>query len=199
MIASTLNQVFPQTADGELNSNVIDDLYRSIQLLSDAHPMRSRFLASVGDIYFIRFRRSQCPSASWNDTQMHTYAVKYGTVLQHRFKEKGAVGDIQNSVSMSEEAVRLTPDGHPDKPSFLNNLGNSLLRRFERLGDPSDMTKSVSVKEEAVRLTPDGHPDKPSMLNSFGNSLLRRFQRLGDSGDMNQSVSVEEEAVTTDS
>jgi hypothetical protein len=47
-----------------------------------------------------------------------------------------------------EEAVRLTADGHPDKPSILNNLGNSLLRRFERLGDLSDMNKSVSVKEE---------------------------------------------------
>jgi hypothetical protein len=94
-------------------------LYRSIQFLPDAHPIRSRFLAGVGDISFIRFRRSQCQdalgkavsifqeamlSAPWNDTQIYT-AVKYGVVVQHRFKEKGAVDDIQKSVSVTEEAV----------------------------------------------------------------------------------------------
>ncbi|KAF8139302.1 CHAT domain-containing protein [Mycena galopus ATCC 62051] len=39
---------------------------------------------------------------------------------------------------MKEDAVQLTPDGHPDKPSLLSSLGNSLLGRFERLGDPED-------------------------------------------------------------
>jgi hypothetical protein len=79
---------------------------------------------------------------------------------------------MNKSVSVFEEAVRLTADGHPDKSSRLNNLGISLSRRFERLGDLSDMNKSVSVMEEAVRLTADGHPDKPSRLNNLGNSLL---------------------------
>jgi hypothetical protein len=57
----------------------------------------------------------------------------------------GDLSDMNKSISLKEEAVRLTADGHPDKPSRLNNLGISLLRRFERLGDLSDMNKSVSV------------------------------------------------------
>jgi hypothetical protein len=102
---------------------------------------------------------------------------------------------MNKSVSVFEDAVRLTADGHPHKPSFLNNLGNSLLGRFKRLGDLSDITKSVSVFEEAVRLTPDGYLGKPSFLNNLGISLLGRFERLGELSDMTMSVSVKEEAV----
>jgi hypothetical protein len=101
---------------------------------------------------------------------------------------------MNESVSVKEESVRLTPDGHPDKPLGLNHLGISLLRRFDRLGDPSDMNKSVSVIEEAVRLTPDGHSDKPSMLNNLGSSLLRRFERLGDPSDIEITRKTFEEA-----
>jgi hypothetical protein len=82
-----------------------------------------------------------------------------------------------------------------DKPSRLNNLGNSLFYRFERLGDLSDINKSVLMKEDAVQLTPDGHPDKPSRLNNLGNSLAHRFERLGDLSDINKSVLMFEDAV----
>jgi tetratricopeptide (TPR) repeat protein len=102
---------------------------------------------------------------------------------------------MNKSVLMLEHAVQLTPDGHPDKPSWLTNLGSSLLSRFERLGDLGDMNKSVLMKEHAVQLTPDGHPDKPSRLNNLGSSLSSRFQRLGDLGDMNKSVLMLEHAV----
>jgi hypothetical protein len=103
--------------------------------------------------------------------------------------------DLNKSVSIREDAVHLTPDGHTDTPSILNNLGNSLLKRFERLGDLEDLNKSVSIREDAVRLTPDGHPDKPLMLNNLGGSLLRRFERVGDLEDLNNSVLRGEDAV----
>jgi len=112
-----------------------------------------------------------------------------------RSERLGDLSDMNKSVSVLEEAVRLTPDGRPDKLSSLSNLGSSLLRRFERLGDLSDMNKSISMFEEAVQLTPDGHPDKLSLLSNLGSSLLRRFERLGDLSDMNKSVSVKEKAV----
>ncbi|KAJ7199961.1 TPR-like protein [Mycena pura] len=103
--------------------------------------------------------------------------------------------DINQSVEMLESAVQLTPDGHPDTPSRLSNLGNSLSRRFERLGDLSDINKSVLMFEDAVKLTPDGHPDKPSRLSNLGSSLLGRFERLGDLSDINKSVLMKEDAV----
>ncbi|KAJ7894712.1 hypothetical protein B0H14DRAFT_3646503 [Mycena olivaceomarginata] len=95
------------------------------------------------------------------------YLADLGTSLLRRFERLGSLLDINKAVVMLEGPVARTPDGHPDKPSQLNNLGISLVRHFERL---------------------DGHPDKPSRLNNLGNSLLSRFERLGDLDDLNQSV-----------
>jgi hypothetical protein len=102
---------------------------------------------------------------------------------------------MNKSVLMFEHAVQLTPDGHPDKPSMLNNLGTSHLRCFERLGDLDDMNKSILMFEHAVQLTPDGHPDKPSRVSNLGNSLSHCFKRLGDLGEMNKSILMFEQAV----
>lgn len=60
MIVSTLREIHSQTADHEVDSNVLNNLYRSIQLLPNAHPNRSQFLAEVGEIYVTRFRHAQC-------------------------------------------------------------------------------------------------------------------------------------------
>jgi hypothetical protein len=89
-----------------------------------------------------------------------------------RFEQLGDLSDIIKSVSMLEDAIELTPDGHPDKPTLLNNLGNSLLGRFEFLGDFDDINTSVLMCEKAVQMTPDSHPKKSSWLNNLGNSLL---------------------------
>jgi len=90
------------------------------------------------------------------------------------------------------EAVCLTRDDHPDKPTWLVNLGNSSLIRFQRLGDLADLNRSISVFGEAVHLSPDG--DKPAWLINLGNSLiellLSRFKHLGDFADLNKSISI---------
>jgi hypothetical protein len=52
-----------------------------------------------------------------------------------RFERLDDLDDINKSLTIFEDADQLTPDGQPDKPSRLNNLGNSLSRRFEWLGD----------------------------------------------------------------
>ncbi|KAJ7217603.1 TPR-like protein [Mycena rebaudengoi] len=149
------------------------------------------------------------------------YLANFGIAFRHRFERFGSLLDINRSVIISklllsalhfeqyndlndlnkcvlrfEAAVTLTPDGHPDKPSWLNNLGNSLLRRFERLGGLNDLDQSVLRLEAAVPLTPDGHPNKPSLLSNLATSLLCRFERLGDLDDLSQSVLRLEAALT---
>jgi hypothetical protein len=111
-----------------------------------------------------------------------------------RFKHLGNLSDLNTSVSVFEDAVQLTPDGHPHKPTRLNNLGNSLFHCFECLGDLSYLNTSISVNEDAVQLTPDGHPNKPLRLNHLGRSLLGRFERLGDLSDMKMAGTMFEKA-----
>jgi hypothetical protein len=89
---------------------------------------------------------------------------------------------------MYNDAVHLTLDAHPDKPSRFSNLGISLLARFDRLGDLDDLNKSILVLKDAIGLTPDGHPSKPSYLNNLARCLVRRFAHLGDHADLQQTI-----------
>jgi tetratricopeptide (TPR) repeat protein len=84
------------------------------------------------------------------------------------------------SITALQQARRLTPDGHPEKPVFLNYLGTSFpfLRSFERLGDLVDLDEAITALQRAIRLTPDGHPRKPRCLSNLETSFLRRSERL---------------------
>ncbi|KAJ7208178.1 CHAT domain-containing protein [Mycena pura] len=184
-------------------SGTVDDLNQAVCAYNDAvrdDPGYVFYVADLGNSLLRRFERLGSlldihQSIMILEAAVNCHADKASlsnVVISARL---GDLSDINKSVSMFEDAVKLTPDGHPDKPSRLNNLGNSLLRRFERLGDLSDINKSVLMFEDAVKLTPDGHPDKPGWLNNLGYSLLRRFERLGDLSDINKSVLMFEDAV----
>jgi hypothetical protein len=45
----------------------------------------------------------------------------------HRFARTGDLTDINKSVRMFEQAIGLTPDGHPGKPSFLSEPPRQLV------------------------------------------------------------------------
>ncbi|KAF8121052.1 hypothetical protein EV363DRAFT_1589148 [Boletus edulis] len=54
------------------------------------------------------------------------------------------LSDLEDAISTHRDAVHLS-DGHPDKPSRLNNLGLSFRARFECLGEPSDLEDAISL------------------------------------------------------
>jgi tetratricopeptide (TPR) repeat protein len=81
------------------------------------------------------------------------------------------------------------PNGHPDKPSVISNLGIGLQSRFERLGSLIDMDDMISNQRKAVELTPDGHPEKPRLFSHLGNALQLRFGRLSNFTDVEEAIS----------
>ncbi|KAF8119287.1 CHAT domain-containing protein [Boletus edulis] len=117
-----------------------------------------------------------------------------GTALA-RFERLGELRDLEDAISTLRDAVHLTPDGHTDKPTSLNNLGSSFRARFERLGELRDLEDAISTHRDAVHLTPDGHPHKPNRLNSLGLSFITRFERLGELRDLEDAISTHRDAV----
>ncbi|KAG9092338.1 hypothetical protein FRC07_011688, partial [Ceratobasidium sp. 392] len=102
---------------------------------------------------------------------------------------------MHDAVACHAQVVDLTPDGHPDKPTGLNNLGLSWRRRFERLGELTDINNAIACKAQAVDLTPDGQPHKPACLSNLGISWQRRFERLGELTDINNAIACTTQAV----
>jgi tetratricopeptide (TPR) repeat protein len=102
---------------------------------------------------------------------------------------------MDDAICNMQKAVELTPHGHPDKPTRVNNLGNAFQYRFERLGNLKDMEDAISDLRKAVELTPDGHPQKPSWLSNLGNALRSRFERLSSLPDLQDAISTLRKAV----
>jgi hypothetical protein len=79
-----------------------------------------------------------------------------------RFQHSGNLVDIDKAISAHNQAVHLTPDGHAEKPGFLNNLANSFGCCFEHSRDLVDIDKAISTHNQTVHLTPDSHSDWPA-------------------------------------
>lgn len=129
---------------------------KRILLLSDT-TNKSSFLNRLGNIYMTHYQTSQDVYHLTQAVSVYSDAIRdgldgpmgatylndLGSSLSLRFDRLGDVGDINKSILMFEDAVRLTPEGHPDKPALLSNLGRSLFTRFEHFHDQSDLVAAT--------------------------------------------------------
>ncbi|KAF6754680.1 CHAT domain-containing protein [Ephemerocybe angulata] len=112
------------------------------------------------------------------------------------FEQTGDLLYLTEGISMLQQAVDLTTDGHFDMPGRLTNLGGAFKLRFDRTGDPTDIADAISAQQRAVDLASRGHPDLPSCLGNLGISLLTRFEYTGELTDIDNSISLQQRAAS---
>ncbi len=111
--------------------------------------------------------------------------------LYNRYRSSGDPADLAQWISMSEEAVRLTPSG-PELAKNLNNL--ALAERYARGGELADLGREVELFEEAVRLTPAG-PDRAKYVSNLAAALGQRYVLRGDPADLGREIELAEAAL----
>ena len=75
-----------------------------------------------------------------------TYLAAY---LSHRYGQLGGMGDLEEAVVFSREALVLCPQGHPDRWKLLKDLAAYLSSRYNLLGGRQDLDEGISVALEA--------------------------------------------------
>jgi tetratricopeptide (TPR) repeat protein len=200
---------FERTGDMQDISEAIRHQQRAVQLTPDGHADLPTWLNNLGNSFsslrthwrhagYFRGNPTSatcCPiDPRWTCLICHAGSIISETHFR-RFERTGDMQDISEAIRHQQRAVQLTPDGHADLPSWLNNLGNSFLRRFERTGDMQDISEAIRHQQRAVQLTPDGHADLPSWLNNLGTSFSIRFERNGDMQDISEAIRHQQRAV----
>ncbi|KAG9083760.1 hypothetical protein FS749_005751, partial [Ceratobasidium sp. UAMH 11750] len=104
------------------------------------------------------------------------------------FERLGQRDSLEKSISCFGQVVALTPDDHPEKPIYLNNIGHSYLLLFGLLDTLDDIHSSINYREEVVKLTPDDHPNKPGLLNNLGHSYRLLFGHQKKLEDADQAA-----------
>ena len=99
------------------------------------------------------------------------------------------------SRTVLRQEVCCTPDGHPHKPGFLNNLVISFRSRFERLGNVADLDEALTAQRQAVCLAPDDHSERLGSLNGLRICLRSRFECLANIADLNEAITTQQQAV----
>lgn len=130
---------------------------------------------------------AQAPPSDYFDRpqRMHNLAL----ALLRRFELLGELGDLKRSIVGHEEAIRLAPASHPDRPVMLSRLGVSLLRRYL-----TDLERSISTSETTLQWSPQSHADW-SWIFDLSVSSLSRPEQVGNLSDLRKSIVMMEEAL----
>ena len=128
---------------------------------------------------------AQAPPSDSFDRPQRLYNL--GIILLKQYELRGDISDLDKSIAIHEEAIGLTPVGHPDRTGIITSLCVSLAKRFERARNLPDL-------KAALQWVPQVNVDRARILNNLGISSLKRFQLSGDLADLDESIVILEEA-----
>lgn len=111
-----------------------------------------------------------------------------GTTLLKCFDKFDNLNDLDNSISVFDQAMELAPGDHPHKSSCLSNLGSALSKHFERQYHLNDINRSIQVLEEALHITPVGHPNRGNVLHNLGSSQFQRYKSTSSIIDVESAI-----------
>jgi hypothetical protein len=95
----------------------------------------------------------------------------------------------------AREALRLRPEGHPDRAHSCGNLATLLRIRFNQTGDMALLDEALEREREALRLRPEGHPDRALSCGNLANLLSTRFNQTGDMALLDKALELQREAM----
>lgn len=117
--------------------------------------------------------------------------TELGTALQDRFAADGHPGDIDDAVSLAEEALVAATSGasRPDLACHLVNLGTALSTRYELTGDPRDLNAAVRRYTAALDVLPPTSAYRAAFLERLALGLLMRWEHeSGDAEDLDAAI-----------
>ncbi|RKK76947.1 hypothetical protein BFJ68_g18006 [Fusarium oxysporum] len=103
--------------------------------------------------------------------------------------------DLEEAIKTARQAVKSTPDDHPNLAGRLNNLGNEFGLRYKRTGEMKDLEEAIKTARQAVKSTPDDHPDLAGRLNNLGVFLESWYERMGEMDDLEEAIQIARQAV----
>ncbi|KAJ7709263.1 CHAT domain-containing protein [Mycena metata] len=99
------------------------------------------------------------------------------------------------ALSRLQDAVNLTPEGHPDRPQYLYRLSGVFIMGYWRLGDLKDLEAALRTAQAAVDLAPEAHSDSAHLVGGLVECLSERYARLGDINDLQAALQNSQKAL----
>ncbi|KAG6332696.1 hypothetical protein ID866_6393 [Astraeus odoratus] len=115
--------------------------------------------------------------------------------MKSRYEAHGKMGDLEEAISLHQQALELCSVGHPNRSSSLGSLANCMQSRYESQGALEDLEEAISLHQQALELCPVGHPNRSSSLVNLANCMRYRYQSQGALGDLEKAISLHQQAL----
>ncbi|EJC97710.1 uncharacterized protein FOMMEDRAFT_98279 [Fomitiporia mediterranea MF3/22] len=121
----------------------------------------------------------------------HSLALKHWKL----FEQSGEREELETSNAHNRTALKLRPEGHPDRAELLCDLAVSLWTRYERWGQSEDLEEAIELNRATLELRPEGHPDRSTSLINLASSLSSRYDRDGRTENLEEVIRLERTAL----
>jgi hypothetical protein len=108
--------------------------------------------------------------------------------LLARYHEASEISDVNYAISLAEDVIGRSPQGHSSLARRLACLSRGLMLKYDQTGALDILNYGVEVAEKAVDAAPLGHPDHSLVMYRRASLLGRRFQHTRDSDTLDRAI-----------
>ncbi|KAG6327095.1 hypothetical protein ID866_11994, partial [Astraeus odoratus] len=103
--------------------------------------------------------------------------------MQFRYYSQGALGDLEEAISLHQQALELFSVTYPDRPCSLSALAKCMKSRYDSQGALGDLEEAISLHQQALELYP------------LANSMQSRYDSQGALEHLEEAISLHQQAL----
>ncbi|MFI0483521.1 CHAT domain-containing protein [Actinomadura sp. 9N215] len=187
--------------------DAIATLRRAVDVLPDGHPRLSSLRNDLSGFLYYKHELT-------GDERVHDESIAVGRAavvpgdlsprglrslnnlganLLARFHHTRDSRILDEAIGLFEQCVDASPEGDPELPSRLNNLGEALSSKYLQSGAPEALDRSIDLGRRALaslssRAPHDG--ERCGFASRLGVRLRARYLRTGDPADIEEAATL---------
>lgn len=160
-LGSALARRAEHTGDLASLDEAISSLTDVVELTPDSHPNKANRLSALAAAKYLLFQ--ELP---------------------------GKIDQLDSAISLTREALDLTPVGDVQRPRLLSNLGGMLDSRFEQTHEVQALQEALRYQRDAVAAVPNDHSERAKYLSNLGIALIHQARIADDNSVLDEAIGV---------
>jgi tetratricopeptide (TPR) repeat protein len=132
-----------------------------------------------------------------HDAEDHQYLRALAACTIWRYKDVGDPQDMDDAVSLLEQALEHCPEKHINRILIAQSVINTVLIKYNRFGRLEDLNKGIYLGRKTMAIPNFRRGDRHlGFLNALANLLICRYQgALSSDSDLEESLNLRREAL----
>jgi tetratricopeptide (TPR) repeat protein len=127
--------------------------------------------------------------------ERHVVLGNLGSAYGTRFESRGRIEDLDQAVSLFQQAIQHAQPDSPERLEYQSRLGRALVSRHEHDPNPALLEQGIAILEEVVAKYPPSGESYAHVLNSLVIALSARTQTEKNPADLDRTIDLWQTAI----